>query len=419
MSNKHKIDEKLPSQETLLLDYAQRLDRHRAGRCAVHVHLSKLRAYNRRDQHIRIAANTFENLVGTYEGQIFILSNADLVFVGKGASFADIDGAVIKLRYLFSEDPLSQAENDSRDPFCTWYNIETQYPEFFALAQQMAATAERRGTGGPLTATQAQQQPSDPLTPDQLARIEQTLVRADLTNLMRRQSACALIDGAPPQTVFQELFVSIADLQKLIAPKISLLSNRWLFQHLTETLDKRMLALLPRHNDSTIQTRFSLNLNVATLLSPEFLAFDGELRATARGTVVIELQVFDVFADVGSFFFARDFVRERGYRLCLDGVSHIAAPTIDRERLGIDLVKIMWDPGMSDAASDRRNAEFRETIKRIGEARVILARCGSASAVEFGHSAGIAVFQGWHVDSLLNPGKKPGVVSLKPTAARA
>src|SRR3546814_2172873 len=74
------------SQEYLLLDYVQRLDRHRQGRRAVHIHLSRLKPQNRREHHIRIAANTFEELVKQFEGHIFSLSNADLVFVCKGAS---------------------------------------------------------------------------------------------------------------------------------------------------------------------------------------------------------------------------------------------------------------------------------------------------------------------------------------------
>jgi hypothetical protein len=67
-------DSRLPSQEALLRDYTQRLGRHRQGRRAVHIHLSRLRPYNRRGHHLRIAANTFETLVTAYEGQLFQLT---------------------------------------------------------------------------------------------------------------------------------------------------------------------------------------------------------------------------------------------------------------------------------------------------------------------------------------------------------
>lgn len=47
-------DENIASQAYLLLDYTQRLDRHRDGRRAVHIHLSRLKPQNRREQHIGV-----------------------------------------------------------------------------------------------------------------------------------------------------------------------------------------------------------------------------------------------------------------------------------------------------------------------------------------------------------------------------
>lgn len=393
------------SQEAQLLDYAQRLNRHRAGRRAVHIHLSKLRPYNRRAQHLRIATNTFETLVRAYEGQIFSLANADIVFIAKGASQSDIDGAVLRLRYLFSEDPVIQNDDPhGPDRFCTWYDIENGYEAFLTAMIKIVAMEEARRASTAQPARPASPPPPqslDPLVPDQLARIEQSLARADLTNVIRRQPVCAMPPGALPQPVFQELFVSITDLQRVVAPKTNLASNRWLFQHLTETLDRRLLAALPRMGDSSIESRFSINLNVATILSEEFLAFDASVKSTARGTLVIELQMVDVFADMGSYLFARDFVRERGYRLCLDGLSYLTAPLVDRDRLGLDFIKIFWSPSMADDAKGRRVDELKEMIHRAGEARVIFCRCDHEDAVRLGRSLGITLFQGRHIDGLL------------------
>src|SRR3546814_5875753 len=95
-----------------------------------------------------------------------------------------------------------------------------------------------------------------------------------------------------------------------------------------------MLSMLVRNDDSSIASSFSINLNVGTILSPPFLNFDSSLKAIARGTVVIELQKIDIFGDMGAYMFARDFMRERGYRICLDGLNHLTLQFIDRERLG-------------------------------------------------------------------------------------
>jgi EAL domain-containing protein (putative c-di-GMP-specific phosphodiesterase class I) len=218
-----------------------------------------------------------------------------------------------------------------------------------------------------------------------------------------------LIPGSTvPQPVFRELFISIADLQQTMLPEFDLAADRWLFQHLTQTLDNRMLAMLVRNDDSTISSSFSINLNVRTILAPPFPNFDASLQAVARGTVVIELQNIDIFGDMGAYMFARDFMRERGYRICLDGMSHLALQFIDREALGLDLVKLVWTPEMADSGSAARNQELQEHVARCGRARIILSRVDSDEAVKVGQSLGITMYQGRYIDKLLQSESRTG-----------
>ncbi len=395
-----------PSQEYLLLDYMQRLGRNVDGRMAVHIHLSRLRPQNRQDHHIRIAAATFEGMVQNYEGQIFTLSNSDLFLICKDAAIEDIDAAIMKVRYLFSEDPLSQGD-DEEDlaRFCTWYNVTTQHEELLDLVKQMHRERERKNR---LAVTQDRadtrtRSGKKSLDPEQLGKLESFLIRADLSNLMRRQPVCAITPTNPnPQPVFRELYISISDLQQTVLPEFDLSSNLWLFQHLTQTLDSRMLSMLIRNDDTSIASSFSVNLNVQTILSPPFLNFDSSLKAVARGTVVIELQAIDIFGEMGAYMFARDFMRERGYRICLDGLNHLTLQFIDRDRLGLDLLKLIWTPDMADDVSGTRATELKEHVDRCGRARIILSRCDSDEAVRFGQSLGITMYQGRYVDRLLS-----------------
>src|SRR3546814_13451589 len=68
-------------------------------------------------------------------------------------------------------------------------------------------------------------------------------------------------------------------LARTVLPDVNLATNRWLFQHLTQTLDRRVLKLLSRADDTDLHAAISINLNVETLLSPAFLEFD---RSEAR-----------------------------------------------------------------------------------------------------------------------------------------
>ncbi len=239
------------------------------------------------------------------------------------------------------------------------------------------------------------------MTPEQLGRLEQAIATADLSNLMRRQPVCLIANDHPPRPVFRELFISIGELANTLLPEVDLAANRWLFQHLTQFLDRRMLALLARNDDSSIATSFSINLNVSTLLSEEFEAFNRGLAQDSRSTVVIELRFEDMIADLDAYLFARDILHDRGYRLCLDGVTTRTLPLVDREQLALDLIKLFWSPDMIEE-SDATTAALGERIAEIGRARTILARCDDADAIQFGRTVGISLFQGRHLDELMS-----------------
>ncbi len=394
--------------ERLLTDHLERLDGKCDGRWAVHVHLSKLRPRNRQPHNLRVAGSTFEQLVSAYDGQIFTLSSGDLVFVWKAGGIAELQPAVEKLRGMFGEDPLVQNKDEtSQDGFTTWYNLADEYQTFADAAFELldaCIARQSEDSGQKPNGRHYHQQNTDekrPMTPDQLGRLEQAIDSADLSNLMRRQPVCLIAQDHPPRPVFRELFISIGELANSLLPEVDLAANRWLFQHLTQFLDRRMLALLTRNDDSSIASSFSLNLNVATLLSDEFETFDRSLGQDNRSTVVIELRFEDLIADLDAYLFAKDILHDRGYRLCLDGVSTRTLPLVDREQLSLDLVKLFWSADMLEESEETVKALAKQ-ITGIGRARTILARCDDANAVRFGRSIGISLFQGRHLDEMLS-----------------
>jgi hypothetical protein len=400
-------DEKPPSQEHLLLEDAERLARFRDGRRAVHIHLSRLQPYNRREQHVRVAVNTFELLVRSFEGHLYLLGNADIFFICRSADVTLIDDAVMRLRYLFHEDPLALDVEGEADRFCSWYDIEHEYDGFLAAVRRLHGEEAKRSRrlAAIISPAAAAPEPT-PIDAERLAQLVDSIVTADLSNLMRRQPVCAIAAGEGPRPVLRELYISIADLRDVVMPGFDLASDRWLFQHLTQTLDRRMLKMLIKNDDSDLTRAFSLNLNVATLVSPDFLAFDASLRTGVRATIVIEVQMVDVFADLRAFAFARDFVKERGYRVCLDAINDLSLPFVDRERLGVDLVKLAWQPEMTDRLRED-GAQLRADIERLGRARAILCHCDTEEAIEFGEAVGINLFQGRQVDKMLAATRTP------------
>lgn len=409
----------LPSQENLLLNYVHRLEKQKAGRRVLHIHLSQLRPFNRRETHLRTAASNFEPLVKGMIGQLFTLKNGDLFFVFKAEAQPQLETIVQKIRFLFSEDPLVVEEESGQRAFASWYDAETQFDEIIEVARSFADAEQKRASEGSKTrldaraALKARQEMGEPLTPEVLSRIEQALQRADLSNLVRRQFVCGIDSKMTPEQEFSELFISIKDLRETLLPGVNLLSNRWLFQHLTETLDKRMLSMLSKTDRITISGEISFNINVKTLLAPEFLTFDDNIAAARRGNMIIELQKEDIFADLGTFLFAREFVQHKGYRVLLDGLTFQTMDIIDRGRLGADLVKLIWHSEMADGG-DAAQSRVRAMVQRTGPDRVVLCRCDNRESIDFGRAVGIQRFQGRFVENLIaEDGRRRDLLRLK------
>lgn len=400
-------EEQQASQEYLLYDHVRRLDRYREGRIALHIHLSRLQSHNRREHHIRVAISTFEGLVKQFDGRIFTLMNSDIVFICTDPRLEELDDAVMKLRYLFSEDPLTRFGDDDGSgngggAFCTWFRLEQDYPRLLAITKKIndLSLAHRQERARIKLAVESNVKELKPLTPELLGKMVEALSRADLSSLVRNQPVCAIAKpNDPPKPIFREMYVSIGELESALLANVSLTSDPWLFKYLTQTLDRRMLTQVLRDSHGMGEA-FSLNLNVSTVLAPDFHIFDQGVNINVRGRLVVELQKEDIFGDMGAYLFARDYLRERGYRICLDGLTHLTLPFIDRERLGIDLVKLFWSSELAEEMNAERVDELAELIAKVGRSRVILARCDQPEAVEIGRKMGVTLFQGRYIDRL-------------------
>ncbi|WP_191909218.1 EAL domain-containing protein [Hypericibacter adhaerens] len=406
-------DGKTVDQEQALLDYVVRLERFAEGRRAIIVHLSELRPYNRREHHFRIAASCFDKLSKKHESALFRLASGDHVFITKGATIEEIEEPVTRLRYLFSLDPLLSMAGTQEDKFCTWFNLETDWAELKKAAETALTQRRAEATQRPKPKPQA-----EPLDPRRLGQIEQTIATADLSPLVRRQPICLAIENRQIEPLLLEIFVSIGELGRAVMPGVDIAADRWLFQHLTRLLDQRVLSLLKSKGEIDPKRGFSLNLNVATVLSPEFQEFDRVVGAERASAAVIELQQIDIYADPGSYMFAREWLKERGYKICVDGVKPLLMPLVDRERLGVDLVKLEWTPDLSTNLDNKVAHDVQEAIERIGRDRVILSRCENEACLELGQKLGITMYQGHHFDALMRA-RVAGGAAAAPAAAAA
>ncbi len=395
------------SEEGLLLDHLRRIERSRAGCCAIHFHLSDLQASYRKPNFVRIAARVFDNLINSNDVTLYALSNSDMALICRNVRVEDIDTAVFKLRSLFAEDPLISDEfSETEDRFASWYDLaeSTDYASFEEVALDLEVeTQQRRGTAVVNRANLA------PLDANALIQIERRLQALRLGELIHHQPAIDVRPGAGKQIMFFEHYVSMADLAKHIAPDVDLFSSPWLFHFITDFLDRRVLAVVGRMDFNELSDPLSLNLHIGTVLSPEFQLFNDQIRPHAK-KVIIEVQMIDVIADMGAYTYARKWLGDQGYRLLIDGLSPLTLQFFDPGILDPDFVKIAWSADLIRDVDDAQMADLRDVVGYLGADKIVLARVETEEAVKWGLELGIHRFQGYFVDKLADAMATKGLI---------
>ena len=381
----------ISTQEHLLLDAAERVGRIRDGRVAVHLHLSRLKPQNRQEGYLRVAGRMLEPMVGAFRGQIFHLSNADIIFLVNQPSPLDLKDHIHRLRGLFAKDPLTSDDTgDGTDRFCSIYDLTFDYDTFIAVVKDALAHARGRVKAA------AVMPELKPLDAGSLGGVLERLTMLDAGPFVRRQSAIELSGSGDAHVIFQEYFISMADLQRAIAPDVNLLGNRWMFQHLSNTLDQRLLEAMRRMRLTRPPPGIHLNLNVSSLSEPAFQALDKSLpEGVALG---VEIQILDVLADSRAFFEAQRHLKGRGRHLAIDGLNEATLTFMDVGRTGADLFKLDWTPEMQEP---HRREIIMGALKHVDPAKLLLARCDSETAIAWGIDHGLQKFQGRYVEVML------------------
>ena len=208
-------------------------------------------------------------------------------------------------------------------------------------------------------------------TPERLAHVDASLQRLNIAGIIRKQCAVDMaVSPGSARIIFEEYTVSVMDLQRSVAPDVNILSDRWLFQHLSLTLDRRMLQVMARVPLAI--EGMSLNLNIPTVLSDDFAAFQERMKENEGMRVLVELQPIDIFADLDAYTRARAAIREAGFTVIVDGINHLAPQFIDPGELEPDIVKIIWSNEVKDLLIGERAEEFAVLLDRVGRERVLL-----------------------------------------------
>ncbi len=392
-------------EEKLLLDRINRLESG-AGYYAVHLHLSDLKSANRKPHFVRLAARNFDALVNQHEAVLFQMKNADQVLLCHNVPVDEAEIPVDKTRALFGEDPLTVIDESGlgEDRLSTWYDLseENDLRAFIKIVGHLVLEAEEQAKREAAEAAAEQKSVGTPLTAQHLTALSQVLPRVPFDDLIREQWCLHIGAQGPEGVIFREHFISIGDLKKRVAPGVNLFSSIWLFQYLTEALDKTILANMAKRDLSQMVEPISLNLNIGTVLSRDFQNFHRAVGDRA-GKVIIEMQVIDIFSDLEAFGVARSMLQQNGYRVLVDGISPVSMQFFDPAVLEADFIKIGWGREFeAEDDDDSKVEDLRRIIRDSGSRSIILSRVDSEAAIQWGLNLGISRFQGFLMDRLID-----------------
>ncbi len=349
------------------------------ARRALLLGLSQLPEDLTRPHHLRLACAALDPLAAADRARRFGLPNGDIAIVWRGEAAAALRASLEAVVHLFTGE--ADRLPDPAALIRLFRLPEEAGPLLEAVEQSLLPSAGNAPAGS----ARAGRAPTSPLDPPALAALEGALAQADVARFVRRRQICERLPEGGFRLRWEKRGLSVAEIAAVLMPERAVRADPWLFRRLTRTLDRRMLALLTAPEELRGAGPFGLNLNIASILSPEFMRFDASLPGALRGQVVIDLLPADIMADPSAFLFARDFARDRGYRLLLHGITADLLEVFPLRRIGLDLMRLYWSPELARRDPDQALPDA---------AQIVLSRADTADALAWGREQGIKLYQG-------------------------
>ena len=331
-----------------------------------------------RPEQLKRAGNAVIPLEGADRSQRYDLPGGRIVISWKGEQAKLVEQAMDGLDRLLRENPIDAPPLHA---LAQLFELPAEGDQLLSAAVAGLDMAEPDPVQALLEEAEPLAAPSQPLLPAELDRLEQSLAGADISRFARRRPV-SYYNGRAAQLAWEERTLSIPELIDTVAPGRDARSDVWLFRRLTRILDRRMLSILSEPKELRAANPFSITLNVASVLSPEFLRFDAALPLGLRSRVVISFLPADIASDASAFAFARNFARGRSYRICLRAVSSALLPALDLAALDLDLIQLIWSHDLSTLPA----------LPDAGKTRWILGQPLTPEGIKWGVEQGITLF---------------------------
>jgi hypothetical protein len=370
-----------------IVDYILDIDKNHSLRefYAVIFNLSNMLERNKNDYQINVAINILFDLNRKNKNKIFVLDNKDIVIIFEASNRDFVDKMIFQLRYLFIDDQIAFKKPNIENPnFAKVFVLAFQKLEFLSLFEEK-------------TVKQAKYTESN--ANKIFETISQDIENLKLTNLIRNRSSAIIVPHKPINNIFTEYYISISQLKEILELDINLYSNKILYQFIKNKINTKLLETIKDNLPLFIQGPTNINLDSENILSDYFVDFHKSLKSVSNATVIVDFDIEDIFLDITAFTYAHNFLKELGYKICIDGLDCDNITHINPETFGADLIKIRYSEENDNSINQ---SILKKYISKFSKNRTILTHCHNKKSLEFGTEVGFYLFQGLAIEKKLN-----------------
>jgi len=376
--------------EDKLLFALERIENNHANFYGIIFNLSRLQERNRSDFQLKIAFNIVKDFFRDKDDSVFLCKDGDIILVFQAQSKNFLEKVIFQLRYLFIDDPLSFRKPKVENPdFCSVYMLDFQWHDFVKLCRAKVAEEKKVET---ITVKEETVLEGEPALGVDLTKLENDINSLNLANFIRAQEICAISNGNITK-IASDLYISIVHVRDFLGYGLEYIENDLIFSFLKKHLYANFINFLSA-NITKLEGPLSFPLALDNILSKEFYNLHNTL--SKRSNVIIGISIREIFADGAKYREVARLLKELGYKICLYDFDFYNINYIDRNALGVDLIKFPFDP-FSDQLIEQN---LFNSINKLGRNRVILSEIDDQEALSFGQSIGISLFQGRYISKL-------------------
>ncbi|MEO0391956.1 MAG: EAL domain-containing protein [Pseudomonadota bacterium] len=382
------------SAEEDLMAFCRRLIRTPYQYLAITVQLAAFTQMRGNSRLIRLQQGLIHEMANRYRGQYFRMSNGDAVFVIRSDMIDQPKTLIDEIVTSILRDP--DVEEKKVRKLVEHFPIPDQYPDF-----REHINAYLKGGSLAKLPSVLEEDDEEPdvelegsLNAAMLGRIEYLINRCEIRPFLKKQDIFINRDNSGWWPVFEERFVSLADLKRKLFPEVDIRPSDPLFNQLCRLLDERLLHYLVVAR-TRITHKISVNISLDTVFDKLFDMFAQNLQIKERENLVFEIHRGEIFQDIARAVEAITKLHKLGFGVAIDGMTLDLLPYVRLNKLNTEIIKIHL---FREHVALLQDDECVKALRQLPPEKIVFSRCDHEGAIKVGQAMGIQMYQGWLID---------------------